>query len=726
MAVGRARGISVVLSNQIIADHPHSVARARIRIRGGLARGFIVPPRMTLPEWADEYRKLSRKTSAKEGKWKTSDFEIARGPMLATDEPGVELITLMVATQLLKTSLFENFIGCRSHTDPGPMLVVYPDETAANSFSKERLSTMIEVTPVLKERFGDPLSRRGGNTIEVKHFPGGFVAMAWAGSTMRVAMRPVRYVLLDEVDKYPPTKEGDPMLLAEERASSFDGKEGRAMRLIIRACSPTFEETSRIWASYKNSDMRKPYLQCPSCKHWQTLEFFRHVHWQKRGKHHQIETAAIFCEKCNYSWSEVQRLAAIQNVRWYQTREFICCNEAQDPRANMRWDYVHARRCGYALCKFCGKRAVSNTHAGFGNASKLYSPRISVVQLASKWLDVKDDREARQTFINTQLALPNKIEAHKEASANKIAARAELWDEGREDDRIIVPDPVVVITVGADVHPTSEANVGRIEIETVGWAVDEESWSLDYQSFFGDPAQPEVWNELDEYLTRHFERADGRKMKILAACIDSGGHNTNEVYKFCIARSGRNVWAIKGASDRMGQWSPLWPQHSKRRNNSYRGGYRPVIIGVNAGKEAIRQRLLIDEPGPGYCHFPAGRPPGYFDQLTSERLIIERKGGSAIRKWYKPSHLANEALDVRVYAYAALQGLIHDRGFKPDRVARMLQAPPPAEVELEQEEAPAPQPAPAVPVIPARHAPPAPARPKFVIRRSGFMTMRRY
>lgn len=708
-------------------------------------RLIAVPERLSLPDWADAHRKLSRKNAARFGDWKTSTVEIARGPMLAVDEPGVETISLMVATQTLKTELLLNTAARLIHLDPCPILVVYPNEDAAQAFSKERLTPMISETPVLRDLVGNPRSRKSENTIEVKHFPGGFVAMVSAGSPMNLKARPVRITICDEVDDFAPTRDGDPILLAEERTATYDEL---GLSLHLRAGSPTGEETSRIWASYQLSDMRKPYVACPYCKHWQYLEFFRHVHWPKNAGVHDTSIAAVFCEmpECNKAWTERQRRDALRNIKWYQTKTFVCCGRGQDPRVNRSWEWVEERKCGYALCVDCGRRAVSNAHAGF-TASKLYSPHITIPKLAGKWIEAEKDIESKRTFYNTQLALPYKIDATKIVAAKDIAARRETWAN--------VPNEVCVITVGVDVHPGGQDNIGRLEYEVVGWSENEESWSLKFDVVRGDPAQTEVWKDLDDILLEPLQREDGRKMKILAACIDSGGHNTEEVYKFCLHRAARNVWAIKGASDRLGQWSPVWPareqNRTKHRRRVTRHRYRPVVIGVNAGKEAIRQRLLIKEPGPGYCHFPAGRPAGYFDQLASERLIIERRAGMIIRRWDLPSHLANEALDVRVYAYAALQGLINDRGFKPSRVARMLAREPAEEAEaggMVQIPEPIhpdpvliapPQPLPAVaalpPPVPAlAPAPIPPARAssmairgrRAVITRSNFMLRRSY
>src|SRR3982750_3820744 len=196
--------------------------------------------------------------------------------MMAPTEPGVQTITLKIATQLLKTSLMENVIGFLAHTDPCPMLLVEPKEDAAKSFSKERVAPMIETTPVLHQLMGDQRTRRSDNTVLFKRFPGGFLALAGAGSPTNLSMRPGRGTFLDEVDKYEASKEGDPIKLAEERSSTFGSR-----RLSIRASSPTWTETSRIDRSYEESDQRRAFVPCPHCGHWQDIDFFRHVHWEK-------------------------------------------------------------------------------------------------------------------------------------------------------------------------------------------------------------------------------------------------------------------------------------------------------------------------------------------------------------------------------------------------------------------------------------------------------------
>ena len=89
------------------------------------------PPRISVPQWADDFRKLAREAGSTSGDWETATVEVARGPMLAVTELGVRTISVMVSTQLLKTALLENVFGYFAHLDPCPILLVQPKEDAA-------------------------------------------------------------------------------------------------------------------------------------------------------------------------------------------------------------------------------------------------------------------------------------------------------------------------------------------------------------------------------------------------------------------------------------------------------------------------------------------------------------------------------------------------------------------------------------------------------------------
>ncbi len=677
------------------------------RLHRAARRGWTPPPRDSLPDWADKERRLAKEAGSSSGRWRTSTVEIARGPMLAATEPGVHVITAMVATQLLKTSLLENIVGFHAHRDPCPILLVQPKEDAAEQFSKERIGPLINATPALRELVGTVKTRKAEETLLFKSFPGGFLALVGAGSPDNLARRPVRIVLYDEVDKYPVTREGDPIDIGDERMASFPNW------LSVRVCSPTVKDESRIEASFLASDQRRASVECPDCGHRMVPEFFKHVEWDKGedGNRHRTETARIFCEACGSGWTEGQRRRALATIRWHQTRPFECCGERQapleayeaawragdpDPVAKV-WDWWEGDRWAVyrARCVHCGSWPVPNEHAGF-QAGKLYSPwpKDAPPYIARKWIAAEGDEDKKQVWWNTQAAWPYRRHGGREVEMSELLARRENWPPG------IVPDGVALLTAGIDVQDY------RLEIEIVGWGRDEESWSIEHHVIDGEMSDPATQAQLDELLKRVWYRADGRPFEIRAACIDSGGHHTDRVYDFSKGRLGRKIWAIKGESARTGYRNPVWPV--KRPSSRSKKTFRPVIIGVNAAKDALRSMLHKMAPGPGYMHFNGDWDQPAFEQLTAERILIEGEGAQKVKKWVPIPGRANERLDCRVYALAALRGLVH-MGLKLNRIANEVGA------MVTEWLAPAsqdePSPAPAAPTVPAKVTDEPPAAP---------------
>lgn len=127
------------------------------------------------------------------------------------------------------------------------------------------------------------------------------------------------------------------------------------------------------------------------------------------------------------------------------------------------------------------------------------------------------------------------------------------------------------------------------------------------------------------------------------------------------------------------------------------------MVGVDAGKDAVYARLKIREPGPGFCHFPKGRDPQYFEQITAEVVQTKYIKGFPSRVYVLPGGKRNEALDLRVYAYAVLQSLNVRWG---NLLAAQTRPPPP------------PKPDPSIPMEPVEDAI-APASQAGVFNRRG-------
>jgi len=612
---------------------------------------YIQPPITVKPDAWCEQNRIIPSAFAKPGKFKVHQYEIQRGPLLATVEPGVRKISLMMAPQLSKTETLLTTAAYAIASDPTSILWLLPTEGIARAFVKERLNFMLRQTPVLGFRSGRQF---GNDAVDYKAFPNGStIAVAYAGSPSQVAMRPARLVIIDEADRLPVLDEGDPMALAHQRASTFRN------RLVLQASSPTWSATSRISQEYLNSDQRKAFVACPHCGEWTTLEFFGKkpyksatVEWGKDEAGRRLPTSArLYCGFCSGEWSEVDRLKAITSphaIRWHQCKPFECCDVFQEPLKTRKWDWDEDSQCGRALCTECGQRAVSNESVGF-QASKLYSQDLSVVGMARAWIEAVEEGapEAQTEFMNLFLA-----EAADPTEYGKVADAHELMQ--RREDYKNVPREVVMLTVGCDVqHDTLHCIV-------CGWTTDETCWIIDHQIFAGDTSQDVVWNNFSRWLAAEYPYADtGQRIKISAVAIDAGdGSRSQRVLDF--AKPRKHAWACKGHSEVGSVWKPIITPTGLEKTRSTH--YGPEMLGTNAAKQLFFDRLRI-ETGPGKIHFPAFFTNNHFEQLTAEHLKITVRGGYRSQRYVKRrASAANELLDCWLLSYVALRLLVERKG----------------------------------------------------------------
>lgn len=559
------------------------------------------PPKLSISEWADEYRQLSSESSAEAGRWSTSRAEYQRGMMDAVSDKNIETVVLMTAAQIGKTELINNVVGFHISQDPAPMLVVQPTLEMAQTWSKDRLAPAIRDTPALSAKIKDPRSRDSGNTTLHKVFPGGHVTACGANSPSSLASRPCRVILCDEVDRYPLSAgtEGDPIALAKKRATTFWNKK------IILVSTPTEKGASRIEAAYEESDQRRYYVPCADCGEEQELKW-ANVRWQDGDP----KTAEYICEHCGTCWGDAKRFQAIRYGRWQATAEGD------------------------------GKTA------GF-HISALYSPWTALEDIVRDFLASKSDPMRLKAWVNTTLG-----ETFEE-DGERIDEFS-LFDR-KEDFGETLPAGAVVLVAGVDVQDD------RLACEIVAYGKGEESWSIYYEEIYGDPSGPQLWQDLDFILSQTFTHPEKGDMIVRSTCIDSGGHYTQQVYNYVKLRAGRRIFAIKGIG---GEGKPIIGRPSK--NNIGKINLFPV--GTDTAKELLFARLKIDEPGPGYCHFPLDREEEYFRMLTAEKKVLRYFKGRPKREWVK-TRQRNEALDCRVYAMAALQVM----GINIEAVAKQQQ-----------------------------------------------------
>ncbi len=559
-----------------------------------------IPDATTVSKWAEEYRFLSPERSARASigltKYTVEVTPYLREPMDCASDPSVRKITFIKSVQIGGTTFAENVIGYYMHADPAAILYVCEIEDKSKAFSSESLSPMIRDTPVLTGLVKDHRARDSNNTLKGKKFPGGHLAMGWATSAATLSSRPRRIVILDESDAYEPTKEGDPRDLAIARTKTFSDSKKIILISTPRNRLPSppgsaadARRFSPIEFDYEQSDQRGLFLPCPQCGEFQMLE------WERLNR----DTGEFFCALHGCVIEEMHKPDMLAAFQWRAAKPF-------------------------------------KGHAGFF-IWEAYSPWASWQEIIEAYNEAErsGDLQKKKTFVNLSLARGWQDD-DTPIETNDLLSR-------RENYYGTVPNGVLIITCGVDVQGN------RLEAKVVGWGMNREKWMLDYVVIDGDPAFDDVWERLlNEVLAKDFVREDGLFMKIWCTAIDSGGHHTNRVYRFCRENSGRRVYATKGSST-AGQ--PLISKPTIK-------GRPPVMLfsgGSETAKDEIAAALRVKKPGPGYFHIPTEDQrfgDAYIKMLLSEHPEPNRAG---IRRWVinKPG-LRNEALDLMVLNYYAL------------------------------------------------------------------------
>lgn len=566
-----------------------------------LIKAWMPPKDLTVSQWADLYRKLSPESSAEPGQWDTNRAPYQREIMDAISDSNTETVVIESSSQVGKSEILNNTLGYYIDQDPAPMLFLQPTELLAKGYGEDRIDPMIRDCPTLASKVKDPKSRDSGNTKLRKSFPGGQVTLLGANAPGNLAGKPIRILLCDEVDRYPQSAgiEGDPLNLVRKRTVTFWN------RKIVIVSTPTIKGASRIETEYESSTKEKWNVPCPSCGKYQPYA------WpQLKYKINDDDTYELFgyvCKECGCVHSEKE---------WKKGKgKWI----AENPSVK-------------------GKR-------GF-HLNEMTSPWRTWQQILEDYIEAKKSPETLKVWTNTSLG--ESYEAYGDLDADELLLKR------RQMYNCEVPKDVLILTAAVDTQDN------RLEYEIVGWGLGKKTWGIKYGVIMGDPRQQYVWDTLDVILKRPYIRADGLALNIMTTCIDSGGHCTDEVYKYCKANEQHRVWAIKG---RGGLGLPFI-QRPKAKNN--KGNVWLFIIGVDVGKDTIAGRLKVTEESKnGYCHFPMEEEKGYneqyFEGLTSERRVVKYLKGKASIYWEKKSsNVRNEPFDIRNYATAAFEILNPD------------------------------------------------------------------
>jgi len=562
-------------------------------------------------QWADRNRRLSSEASAEPGQWSTDRAEYQRGIMDAISDPAVEQVVVKTSAQVGKTECILNTVGFHIDQDPSPIMVVMPTERDAETWSKDRFSPMARDTPCLRGKLSDPKSRDGSNKILHKKFAGGHLTVVGANAPSGLAMRPIRILLCDEVDRYPASAgaEGDPVNLAKKRTVTFWN------RKIVLVSTPTIKGVSRIDAAWEESDRRRFWVPCPDCSEHQVL-CWEQVRWDRdKSGAHRPETARYLCPHCGGTWTDARRWAAVRSGVW----------RAENP---------------------------ASTIAGF-HLNEIYSPWIGLENMVRAFLSAKDHGdEGMKTFVNTSLG-ETWVETGEAPDWQRLYDRRENWPAGT------VPAAGLFLTAGADVQKD------RIEVDVWAWGRGLESWLVEHIVIEGGPQRPDAWTDLDALLDRTWPHARGAHLKLAKLAIDTG-YEAPAVYAWARRVGFGQVAPVKGVEgfNRASPVSGPTFVDATDGGKKLRRGARLWTVAVSTFKSETYRFLRLQRPTdeernegaeclPGTVHLPSWVESEWLKQLVAEQLVtVKTKRGFARLEWQKLRE-RNEALDCRVYARAA-------------------------------------------------------------------------
>lgn len=567
------------------------------------------PERLTVSEWADRHRVLVS-PSAEPGPWRTERTPYLREILDCFSDPDVVQITIMASTQVAKTEAQLNCLGYIIDQCAGPALVVMPTEDSAIRFSQRRLRPMLESSPRLSGYISD---WKSDNKIKEMQLGQTLLTLAWANSPTALASDPRKYVLLDEVDKYPTFsgREADPISLATERQRTYWDRKR------VVTSTPTTRE-GYIHREMEVSEKHRYFVPCPRCNAFQTLVFSQ-VKWPKDVR----DPAAI--ERDRLAWYECLRCEAELNDldKFVMTADGVWCPEG---------------------CKVTqggvieGDRAPNNNRGFY--LSSLYSPWLNFSEIAAKFLEAKDDTPRLLNFVNSWLGEIWE-EKGEEISPGYLATRAAANPRGE------VPPEAIVLTAGVDVQEHTFYYAIR------AWAPGENSWLVQAD-------RVDDWETLLRILLHGdfpVMGVPGKRQRVRLTCLDSG-YRTDEVYRVC-QRWPDLARPIKGQA-RIAGGIPIKMARVERTFSGKvaKSGVQLWHLDTKHFKDKLARliRTPMEERGAWKVH--DNPPEEYLRHIASEHKVIrvDKKSRRSTSEWVvRPGYGGNHWLDCEVYALAAAE-----------------------------------------------------------------------
>lgn len=595
-------------------------------VRSGL-RPLLVPTPMRLSQWMAKHFYLSEESSYEKGKWQAYPFQTSIADCMGHDD--IPFVTWRKPSRVGYTKIFLAAIAYFAEHKRRNQVVYQPTDDDRDEFVTTELEPMLRDVQVMRRAFPKFNRKSKENTLRQKRFLGCLLHLRGARAAKNFRRLTVDNVYYDESDGFDADveKEGSPFKLGDKRL------EGATFPKSIAGSTPKMKGFSLIENREAEADQQfRFHVPCAHCdvEHqlvWGGKDSPYGFKW--RGD--DPDSAAHVCPHCGAWMTQAEYLQVWKRGRWK----------------------THAGLWIDPECRFLTMDDIEvppPRHVAF-HLWTAYSPQATWSSIVREWLSAVDKARTGndsdlKTFINTTLGESYEQEVERTESGT-LEKRAEDFPLRT------VPQGAVKLACGVDVQAD--------RWECVTWAIGrgEETWAIDYQVIYGNPADQREWNDkLEPYLETAFQHAGGAELRIDAAAIDTGGHFTHQCYVFVRNRPQRKWFAVKGES-RPGKpiKSSSSLQDVNERGRVVRRGVRLWFVGTDTAKDLLHGRLQVTQPGPGCVHFSRHLPREFFEQLTSESRVPVRTSRGEEYRWIKPAGRRNEVLDCTVYVLFCIQAL---------------------------------------------------------------------
>lgn len=629
-----ARDVTAFIAAHVSSDKDVSAHMAEggtaITFRYSKGERKVLRRRKPIPvsQWAERHRILEM--SSIPGKWKNLFTPYLTGIMDAAGTPGVETVIICKSPQTGGSEAGHNLVGWCIDRSPGPVMFVFPDEITARENAKDRIIPMISSSPRLRDYMTGCGDDASSLRINLAHMP---IYLGWSGSVSRLGNKPIRTLILDELDKYKnPKNEATSEVLSEKRTTTW-----RSRRHIVKISTPTTED-GPIWTAFMQEAGARfdYYVRCPHCNIAQLMQFER-IDWPGKDSDAEPDAETVLtrrlatypCEHCGVVWDDGDRDRAVRRGEW--------------------------RERGSGLNLGAHLAAHKPVKVGFHIPAWL-SYFVSLSEVAAAALKYKQSGK-----LDDLKNLQNQYKAEPWQEEHTVRSEDSILALCDDRPRGAVPGPLpstpfipraACLLAGVD----TQKSHFRYVVRAFGYGDTEESWLVQAGVAPSFTALNEIlWGSV-------YHDSDKREYKVQACMIDAMGGRTKEVYSWAIRHRGR-VYPWQGVRS-MTQPYNISPQEyfpdAKGNKVKIPGGLNLWRCDTTFFKSDLSHKLSIapDDPGAFHLHSnESGILEQYAREMCAEVWDDEKQG------WENPHGKDNHFWDCEtmVLALAYIRNVRHKR-----------------------------------------------------------------